>query len=174
MPAKIDLTGQRFGRLTAVAPSRPRKGRTFWTWACDCGTEKEINSAHVRYGRVQSCGCYLAEVLVSERHVERCRAAAKKPRSHGMSKTPEHAVWKTMRQRCTNPRLRDYRWYGALGVKVCARWDDFAAFYADMGPANGLTLDRIDPTGDYEPGNCRWASWEVQRQNKRANASSPS
>lgn len=84
-----------------------------------------------------------------------------------MSRTPVHAVWKAMIQRCANPKAHDYRWYGALGVEVCERWRSFENFYADMGEPNGLTLDRINPMGDYKPSNCRWASWETQRMNKR-------
>ena len=167
---RADVTGQRFGRLVAVAPLPARNKRTFWLWRCDCGAEKAINLPHVKSGKIVSCGCYLAEVLHSREHASRCAVAAATPRTHGLSKLPEYFVWKTMRQRCGNPNSPDYRWYGALGVKVCERWSDFEAFYADMGPANGLTLDRADPTGDYCPENCRWATWETQRANKRAAA----
>lgn len=73
-----------------------------------------------------------------------------------------------MLQRCANPNCHDYRWYGKLGVKVCERWLSFENFYADMGEPNGLTLDRINPAGNYEPSNCRWATWETQRDNKRS------
>ncbi len=168
MPAKIDVTGRRFGRLTALSPLASRNKRTFWLWRCDCGQDKAINLPHVMYGKIVSCGCYLNEVLHSDEHAEHCGAIAKLPRSHGMSSLPEYFVWKSMRQRCDNPNSHDYRWYGALGVRVCERWATFPAFFADMGPANGLTLDRIDPAGNYESGNCRWATWETQRQNKRA------
>ena len=78
-----------------------------------------------------------------------------------------------MHERCRNPNNHDYRWYGALGVRVCERWASFENFYADMGEPNGLTLDRIDPRGNYEPENCRWATWDVQRVNKRANVDHP-
>lgn len=167
MGARIDLTGMKYGRLTAVRQLAPRNKRTFWLWSCDCGIEKAINAPHVRSGKIVSCGCYLTEILHSDDHAARCKVAAQNPRTHGLSNLPEYFVWKTMRQRCKNPNQHDYRWYGALGVTVCAAWDDFEVFYADMGPSNGLTLDRIDATGNYEPGNCRWATWEVQRQNKR-------
>jgi len=72
-----------------------------------------------------------------------------------------------MRQRCSNPKSPDYKWYGALGVRVCDRWQSFEAFFADMGPSNGLTLERLDPFKGYEPGNCCWAPWSDQRMNKR-------
>jgi len=168
MPAKIDVTGQRFGRMVALSPLPPRNKRTFWLWRCDCGTEKAVSLVHVKGGKIVSCGCYLDEVLHSDEHAAHCAAASKMPRSHGMSNMPEYFVWKSMRQRCENPNSRDYRWYGALGVKVCERWASFEAFFEDMGPSAGLTLDRIAATGDYELGNCRWATWETQRKNKRA------
>jgi len=173
MPAALDITGQRFGRLVAIRKALPRRRRTFWRFQCDCGVEKEINCAHVKYGKIRSCGCLLDEVLHSEKHRQHCMEAAKRPRTHGMSRTPVHAVWKTMHERCRNPNNHDYRWYGALGVRVCERWASFENFYADMGEPNGLTLDRIDPRGNYEPENCRWATWDVQRVNKRANVDHP-
>jgi hypothetical protein len=153
--------------VVALARAESRNARSFWKFRCDCGVEKEIDAAHVRYGRIRSCGCLLDDVLHSQAHAARCALAAKFPRSHGMSKTPVHAVWKAMIQRCTNARSRDYRWYGALGVKVCERWRSFENFYADMGEPRGMTIDRIDPRGDYEPLNCRWADWATQRSNKR-------
>jgi hypothetical protein len=80
-----------------------------------------------------------------------------------------YVTWKSMRQRCHDPNASQYRWYGALGVRVCERWDaDFGAFLADMGPRPaGMTLDRIDPDGDYAPGNCRWADIITQNRNQR-------
>jgi len=172
VPKALDITGERYGRLTGVEVRCPRNKNTFWLFRCECGTEKEIDLGHVRKGRVVSCGCYLLERLRSPDHREKLIRAAKAPRRsahwHGMSKTPVHSVWKAMHERCRNPNSRDYRWYGAKGVTVCERWRDFKSFYADMGEPNGLTLDRIDPAGNYEPSNCRWATWEVQRGNKRA------
>ncbi len=79
-----------------------------------------------------------------------------------------------MRQRCGNPRNPGWSWYGAKGVKVCQRWESFEAFLEDMGDRpEGLTIDRIDPHGDYEPGNCRWADAETQAQNKRGKGPHP-
>ena len=163
----VPMIGLRFGRLRVVGRAPNRGARRFWNTICDCGSAKVVNGAHMRSGAIVSCGCYLAEVLLSERHAEQCSAASKRPRKHGKSRTPVHAVWKAMIQRCTNPKAHDYKWYGALGVEVAERWRDFRNFYADMGEPNGLTLDRIDVAGNYEPGNCRWATWDTQRSNKR-------
>ena len=89
---------------------------------------------------------------------------------HGMSKTREYRSWNHMRRRCFDTTAADYKNYGGRGVRVCARWEDFAAFFADMGPRPpGTSIDRIDVNGDYEPGNCRWATHTLQMRNKRLN-----
>jgi hypothetical protein len=93
------------------------------------------------------------------------------------SRTKEYSAWASMKQRCLNPRVRCFRWYGGLGVRVCKRWrDSYDAFLRDMGRAPaGMTLDRYpDPSGDYEPGNVRWATWEQQRMNRRRKAKAAS
>lgn len=171
MGYRVDHTGMKYGKLTALARLEPRNKRTFWLWQCDCGEQKAINVPHVLAGKIVSCGCHLKDILAGPEHAARCKIAAARPRTHGLSNRPEYFVWKTMRQRCNNPKSKDYKWYGALGVTICDRWSDFPTFFADMGPANGLTLDRIDASGNYEPNNCRWATWETQRKNKRKHAS---
>lgn len=91
--------------------------------------------------------------------------------THGLSKLPEYKIWKGMRSRCTTPSDTNYYHYGANGIRVCERWSDFAAFMADMGPrpTEKHSIDRIDSKGNYEPGNCRWATWAEQCAN-RSNA----
>lgn len=97
------------------------------------------------------------------------------PKGHivrNLSKTPLYHVWQTMKQRCANPRYRGYQWYGAKGIKVCKEWNDVRNFYEwamDNGYEEGLTLDRVDSSGNYEPSNCRWVTMAAQQSNKSNN-----
>lgn len=157
-----NLTGQRFGRLTVLGPWPPVPGgRTRWRCICDCGQETIVGSAHhLTSGNTKSCGC-LHRDSARNRHLQ-----------HGGKGTRLYNIWKNARQRCRNPQNPDYYLYGARGVTFAPVWDDFATFRA-WALANGyrddLTLDRIDPDGDYGPDNCRWATWKEQRRNQRRN-----
>lgn len=89
---------------------------------------------------------------------------------HGLHGTPAYASWRAMRSRCNNPNFHAYARYGGRGIKICKRWSRFSLFFADMGPRpDGMSLDRIDPDGHYEPSNCRWATAKEQARNMRCN-----
>lgn len=153
-PPVKQITGK-FGRLTVLCPTKKRNhGHVLWLCRCDCGQQTEAIARHLKTGAKRSCGCRRG----TWRHGH-CRGTP----------SPTWCSWQGMRQRCSNPHLHAYQHYGGRGIKVCDRWHDFANFLADMGERpSGKTLDRIGPNGDYEPGNCRWATAKQQTRNRRS------
>jgi hypothetical protein len=161
----IDLTGQRFGRLFVLARAINRGKVAVWQCQCDCGQIKIIPGRNLRDGISQSCGC-----LQRERSSANCKATKTK---HGYKGTPTYTSWIEMRRRCSRSHRAEFRNYGARGISVCQEWlNSFEAFLRDMGTRpEGKSLDRINNDGNYEPGNCRWATLIEQRRNRRPSKS---
>jgi hypothetical protein len=153
MPKKIDMTGQKFNRLTVLEEcGKTNDGKVKWLCLCDCGNVSSVSGKHLRNGQIKSCGCFNKE----------------RSKTHGMSKTHYFGLWAQMISRCENANDSSYSRYGAKGIKVCDRWHSFENFLADMGdrPEN-TSIDRIDGSGNYEPSNCRWATAEEQAENRK-------
>lgn len=222
MPRGKDITGQKFGRLTAVSQNgRDQSGKVIWNCTCECGNTKSVPGSILRAGLCKSCGCLkrilnlrgrkfgrltVIDKIGSNKHknpvwsckcecgsltkatstslvngnVRSCGCLAldyiKALTTHGQSLyknvTSEYNTWNRMKGRCNNPKNSAYKDYGGRGIKVCERWmNSFEAFFEDMGPkpGKGYSIERKNNNGNYEPGNCRWATITDQNKNKRTN-----
>lgn len=161
----LDLTGQKFGKLTVdelgeyyISPKGAKSKQ--WKCRCECGNFTLATTIQLRNGYKLSCGCYKRE------------RAATSHQTHGMYGKRLYNIHSSMMQRCTNPKYKSYSNYGGRGIKVCEEWFSFECFQ-DWAMANGytdeLTIDRIDVDGNYEPSNCRWATSKAQNNNRSNN-----
>lgn len=147
---------QDLGMIYATEKSKLKS--RFGIYKCGyCGTEFKTRIADVKNNKTKSCGCY-QKIMTSKAKI-----------THGFSRTRIYNIWQTMIQRCTNKRNMHYKNYGARGISVCERWLSFPNFEEDMYPTykEGLSIDRINVNGNYEPSNCRWATSSTQNQNTR-------
>lgn len=148
-----DLTGRQFGRLTALEPLPPHGKNTALMWACkcECGGTAIVRGTDLVNGHTMSCGCY-----------------RKMQKAMPNGELRLYRIWANMKQRCANPKSKDFKYYGAKGVCVCAEWEDFETFFywaISHGYKDGLTIERIDNDGDYCPNNCKWIPKHRQNSN---------
>ncbi|NTJ46849.1 hypothetical protein G6K93_07455 [Agrobacterium rhizogenes] len=158
-PKFEDLTGQRFGIATVTGYLGKQGIKSLWEYRCDCGFVGSTASANMKIKK--SCGC-----------LHRASLSARQ-RTHGETvknrRSTEYVIWADMIDRCENPKCEHFKDYGARGIRICRRWKTSVAnFIEDMGrrPSRNHSIDRINNNGNYEPGNCRWATWKQQQRNR--------
>lgn len=156
----IDLTNKRFSNLVVIERAKDQnlsRNHTYWLCKCGCGNTTVVASEHLRNGRIKSCGCWRKTKLVT----------------HGKTKTKLYKVWRGIVDRTSLKSSRSYKNYGALGIKMCEDWrNNFESFHSwamASGYKQGLSIDRIDPKGNYEPENCRWTDMKTQQNNRTNN-----
>lgn len=161
----IDLTGQKFGRLTVIKQSESiqdgGRPRICWLCRCECGNEVIVRANKLKTKHTRSCGC-LHKEITSKIHITK----------HQETKTRLYGIWSGMKQRCKNKKSKQYENYGKRGITVCEEWEKYENFRdwaKNSGYKESLTLDRINVNLGYSPENCRWADWKTQERNKRTN-----
>lgn len=154
-PRRRNLLNKKFGSLIVLREDVIKGGKTRWLCKCDCGNETVVSTSDLVTKNTKSCGCNKHKI------------------KHGAlvdGEIPtEYSTWKSMIERCENPKRKEYKYYGGRGIKVCNRWKDYLNFIVDMGekPHPEYTLERVDNNGDYSPKNCIWTDWATQSINKR-------
>lgn len=157
------MTGKKYGRLTAIRYLKSA-GRAYWEFQCSCGNKKVIRGAHVRSGKTVSCGCYRDEMVG--------RIRIKHGHTINGNMRPEYGVWRSMKSRCLNKNNLKFKDYGGRGISVCPMWlNSYSNFIRDMGrrPDGTFRIERVNNNGNYEPGNCIWATQTTQTNNTRRN-----
>lgn len=148
------MIGNIFARLQVIESAPKTDKHLKWLCVCSCGNKVVVRASALRTGRTKSCGCLVIERMST----------------HKEGKTRLYQTWINMRRRCTDPKAKDFKNYGALGVSYTPLWDDFAVFREwalSTGYTDDLTIDRNEVTGNYEPSNCKWADWSTQACNQR-------
>lgn len=157
MAKSKDITGQKFGKLTALYRLHNTKGCTKWLGICDCGNLKEVYLSNLTRGNTTSCGCIWKQSIMS----------------HGLTHSRLYHIYDNIFARCYRQSHRSYKYYGGRGITICDEWlndkENFFKWAINNGYKDDLTIDRIDVNGNYEPNNCRWVDVATQNRNYRRN-----
>lgn len=157
-----DIKSQKFNRLTVIEyVGLDKNFKRLWKCKCDCGREIVVDTSSLTTGNTKSCGCYKNEMIKTLNL------------KHGKSHIKLYYVWQEMKKRCLNPKSKSYKNYGKRGITVCNEWADnfetFAKWAIRNGYKEGLSIDRVNNNGNYEPNNCRWVTSKIQTRNTRRN-----
>lgn len=148
-----DISGNVYGRLTAIGFSYKKNGREYWKCKCSCGNDKYVQYYHLLSGHTKSCGCLKNKHSITNKRI--------------------FSIWSNMIDRCKNPNRKDSNCYFEKGIRVCKEWGKYESFESwalQNGYSDNLTIDRINSDGNYEPANCRWITIQEQQRNKCTNA----
>lgn len=175
MARRTDITGQKFGLLTAIRYVGKYRQDNLVECQCDCGNTVVCRQSQLKVGNAKSCGCLKRKAAIENSKKRGDISGKNNPNyRHGFENTKIIKVWKTMQDRCYNPKCVSYKNYGARGISVCDEWRNDRAAFCRWALANGykegLSIDRIDNDGDYSPENCRWVTRSVQNANRRKTA----
>lgn len=158
---KIDITGNKYGRLTVIKENGKCGKNIKWLCKCDCGKEISVISYNLKNGHTRSCGCFQKE------------SKSKSHSTHKCSNSRLYRIWRHIKSRCLNKNVSCYKNYGGRGIKICSDWEYSFESFRDWALSNGykeeLSIDRINVNGNYEPSNCRWANAKLQANNKTNN-----
>lgn len=156
----VDLTGQKFGRLTVIERVGVKNHHSLWKCKCDCGNLHYATIDNLKGGHTKSCGCIAKEIMTGNKYRQ----------THGGTHSRLYNIWHSIKQRTQNPKTINFSLYGGKGITMCEEWKNSFETFRDWSIKNGysesLSIDRINGECGYTPENCRWVDMKTQQNNR--------